>query len=74
MHCIGEVMCLGIFQCKLLLFREGPGQRPQGLSQQRTVFCSDFLTLQFTLFTLLKNGQVNFIVQLSKFPSQNSDY
>ena len=38
-------------------------------SQQRTIFCSDVLTIQFTLFTLLKNGQVNFLVQISKFQS-----
>ena len=51
--------------------------RPKGLPQQTTTNCSDVLTLQFTLFTLftlLKNGQVNFIVQLSTFFSQNTEY
>ena len=42
---------------------EGPDQRPKGL-------CEDVLTLQFTLFTLLKNSQVNFIVQLYTFLSR----
>ena len=39
------------------IFREGPGQRPKVVYQQTTNFCSDILTLQFTLFTLLKNSQ-----------------
>ena len=34
----------------------------KGLSQQRTVFCSDLLTLKFIPFTLLKNGLFNFIM------------
>ena len=50
------------------IFKEGPGQRP------KDCFLFRFLPLQFTLFTLLKNSQVNFIVQISKFPSQNTDY
>ena len=45
---------------RLWFFREGPGRRPKGLSQQTTNFCSDVLTLQSTPFTLLKNSLVNF--------------
>ena len=39
--------------------------RPICRSQKTNNFCSASLTLQFTLLTLLKDGKVNFIVELS---------
>ena len=49
----------------MAIFSEkAPAKGPRASLNKRLLF----------LFTLLKNGQVNFIVQISKFPSQNTDY
>ena len=53
----------------LYFFRECPGPL-----STKDCFLFRFLTLQFTLFTLLKNDQVNFIVQISKFPSPSRKF
>ena len=49
-------------------------EKAPGPLSTKDCFLFKFLTLQFTLLTLLKNSQVNFIVQIFKFPSQNTDY
>ena len=51
-----------------------PRPKTPGPLSTKDCFLFRFLTLQFTLYTLLKNSQVSYIVQLSKFPSQNMDY
>ena len=51
-------------------FQRRSRPKTPGPLSTKDCFLFRFLTLQ--CFTLLKNGQVNFIVQLSKFPSQTS--